>query len=90
MVIAARTAVRPSWVSSTSINPIRRPRLRTVVVTRIGPGSGAHRKLPDTAIGSTPSACPPYSVRAALAHNASIAPPCTFGPIVQCSLSTPS
>jgi hypothetical protein len=29
-------------------------------------------------------------MRAALAHNASIAPPCTFSPIVQCRLSIPS
>src|SRR6185295_4858942 len=27
---------------------------------------------------------------AAFAHSASIAPPCTFGPMVQCSFSSPS
>ena len=39
------------WFSSTSIRLTRRPRLRTVVTMRIGPGSGAHRKFPDKAIG---------------------------------------
>src|SRR5436190_20691638 len=86
-VTAARTAVRSPCLSSTSMRLTRRPRLRTVVITRIGPGSGAHRKLPLTAMGSTPSAC---SMRAAFAHSASIAPPWTFGPMVQCSFSSPS
>ncbi|CFS13270.1 Uncharacterised protein [Mycobacterium tuberculosis] len=29
-------------------------------------------------------------MRAALAHSATIAPPCTLGPMVQCSFSSPS
>ena len=41
-----------------------RPRLRTVVTTRIGPGSGAHKKFPDTAIGCDVSVpCVPCASR---------------------------
>ncbi len=50
-VTTACTAVRSPWVSSTSTTLIRRPRLRIDVASRIGPGSGAHKKLPDTATG---------------------------------------
>ena len=52
-VTAARTAVRSPCVNSTSMRLTRRPRLRTVVTTCIGPGSGAHRKFPEMAIGWT-------------------------------------
>ncbi len=93
-VTTACTAARSPWMSSTSTTLIRRPRLRIEVTNRITPGSGAHRKLPETATGSTgprpassPSAC---AVRAALAHKASMAPPCTLGPMVQCLFNSPS
>ena len=47
----ACTAVRSPWMSSTSTTLIRRPRLRIDVTSCIAPGSGAHRKLADTATG---------------------------------------
>ena len=82
-VIDARTAVRSPWFNSTSTRLTRRPRLRTVVdhLQRTGvrrpqevPG---HRDRLDVGIRRrAPS-------RAAFAHSASIAPPCTLGPIVQ-------
>ena len=87
-VTAARTAVRSDWMSSTSTTLIRRPRLRTAVTNRTGPGSGAPRKFAETARGDivAADAAAPSRVAswAALAHRASMTPPWIFGPIVQC------
>ena len=71
---------------------MRRPRLRIEVTSRTGAGSGAHKKLADTATGckTGPAASPAHVVRAALAHSASIAPPWTLGPMVQRLSSSPS
>src|SRR6478735_6071998 len=89
-VTAARTAVRSAWTSSTSTTLIRRPRLRTTVASRTGPGSGAPRKFAETARGDVAPADAPAPSRAAswaaLAHSATITPPWIFGPIVQCGL----